>query len=119
MLVFIRFDDGNVKLKLVTDDLLGHANGNLPDPAYAVISKPSAALREGKIQRHADTSPDDPAFKRQGGILEVRFVYEGGLVQRSRRCHDISRNLSVTLHTAHISRFFISWCGFTKLSISM
>lgn len=41
-------------------------NGKLSDPADADPSRSSAALWEGRLQLHPDTSPDDPAFKRYG-----------------------------------------------------
>jgi Ca2+-transporting ATPase len=42
------------------------ANGKLSDPADADPSRSSAALWEGRLQLHPDTSHDDPAFKRYG-----------------------------------------------------
>lgn len=41
--------------------------GSLSDPAYTDPSRSSAALWEGKLQLHPDTSHDDPAYRRFGG----------------------------------------------------
>lgn len=41
--------------------------GSLSDPAHSDPSRSSAALWEGKLQLHPDTSPDDPAYQRFGG----------------------------------------------------
>ncbi|KAF9457841.1 hypothetical protein BDZ94DRAFT_1325934 [Collybia nuda] len=44
--------------------------GSLSDPAHSDPSKSSAALWEGKLQLHPDTSPEDPAYQRYGGNLK-------------------------------------------------
>lgn len=41
--------------------------GTLSDPTSNDPSKSSAALWEGKLQLHPDTSRDDPAYTRFGG----------------------------------------------------
>jgi Ca2+-transporting ATPase len=41
--------------------------GSLSDPAHADPSKSSAALWEGKLQIHPDTSPDDPVYRQFAG----------------------------------------------------
>ncbi|KAG7089723.1 hypothetical protein E1B28_011378 [Marasmius oreades] len=46
-------------------------NGDLSDPASQDPSKSSAALWEGKLQLHPDTSPDDPAYKKYGGDQNI------------------------------------------------
>ncbi|KAE9401479.1 calcium-translocating P-type ATPase [Gymnopus androsaceus JB14] len=48
-----------------------HGGGNLSDPTSNDPSKSSAALWEGKLQLHPDTSPDDPAYKRFGGDQNI------------------------------------------------
>lgn len=40
--------------------------GSLSDPCGADPSRSSAALMDGKIQVHPDTSPDDEIFKKWG-----------------------------------------------------
>ncbi|TFK40151.1 Ca-transporting ATPase [Crucibulum laeve] len=45
--------------------------GSLSDPAHADPSKSSAALWEGKLQMHPETSPDDPAFQRFAGNQNI------------------------------------------------
>ncbi|KAF8511511.1 calcium-translocating P-type ATPase [Gautieria morchelliformis] len=40
--------------------------GSLSDPSNADPSRSSAALWEGKLQIHPDTSPDDPVYKKWG-----------------------------------------------------
>ncbi|KAJ7592992.1 Ca-transporting ATPase [Mycena floridula] len=42
-------------------------NGSLSDPTHSDPSKSSAALWEGKLQLHPDTSPDDPVYQRFAG----------------------------------------------------
>ncbi|KAJ7592813.1 Ca-transporting ATPase [Mycena floridula] len=42
-------------------------NGSLSDPTHSGPSKSSAALWEGKLQFHPDTSPDDPVYQRFAG----------------------------------------------------
>lgn len=44
--------------------------GSLSDPTHSDPSKSSAALWEGKLQLHPDTSPEDPAYQRYGGNLK-------------------------------------------------
>ncbi|KAL0064796.1 plasma membrane calcium [Marasmius tenuissimus] len=46
-------------------------DGDLSDPASQDPSKSSAALWEGKLQLHPDTSPDDPAYKKYGGDQNI------------------------------------------------
>ncbi len=41
--------------------------GSLSDPAHSDPSRSSAALWEGKLQIHPDTSKDDPVYKQFGG----------------------------------------------------
>lgn len=41
--------------------------GSLSDPAHADPSKSSAALWEGKLQIHPDTSPNDPVYRQFAG----------------------------------------------------
>jgi Ca2+-transporting ATPase len=41
--------------------------GSLSDPAHNDPSRSSAALWEGKLQIHPDTSADDPVYKQFGG----------------------------------------------------
>ncbi|KDR79013.1 hypothetical protein GALMADRAFT_64503 [Galerina marginata CBS 339.88] len=41
--------------------------GSLSDPAHADPSRSSAALWEGKLQIHPDTSPDDPVYRQFAG----------------------------------------------------
>jgi Ca2+-transporting ATPase len=41
--------------------------GSLSDPAHADPSKSSAALWEGKLQIHPETSPDDPVYRQFAG----------------------------------------------------
>jgi P-type Ca2+ transporter type 2C len=41
--------------------------GDLHNPANVDPSRSSAALWEGKIQFHPETSKDDPAYQRWGG----------------------------------------------------
>ena len=43
------------------------APGSLSDPAHADPSRSSAALWEGKLQIHPDTSPDDPVYQQFAG----------------------------------------------------
>ncbi|KAF5392317.1 hypothetical protein D9757_001407 [Collybiopsis confluens] len=45
--------------------------GTLSDPASNDPSKSSAALWEGKLQLHPDTSPEDPAYKRYSGDQNI------------------------------------------------
>ncbi|KIK62401.1 hypothetical protein GYMLUDRAFT_164480 [Collybiopsis luxurians FD-317 M1] len=45
--------------------------GTLSDPTSNDPSKSSAALWEGKLQLHPDTTPDDPAYKRFGGDQNI------------------------------------------------
>ncbi|KAF8899916.1 Ca-transporting ATPase [Gymnopilus junonius] len=45
--------------------------GSLSDPAHADPSKSSAALWEGKLQIHPDTSPDDPVYRQFAGKENV------------------------------------------------
>ncbi|KAL0574047.1 plasma membrane calcium [Marasmius crinis-equi] len=48
-----------------------NAGKDLSDPASEDPSKSSAALWEGKLQLHPDTSPDDPAYKKFAGDQNI------------------------------------------------
>lgn len=41
--------------------------GSLSDPAHADPSRSSAALWEGKLQIHPETSKDDPVYRQFAG----------------------------------------------------
>lgn len=47
------------------------SGGTLSDPTSNDPSKSSAALWEGKLQLHPDTSSEDPAYKRFGGDQNI------------------------------------------------
>ena len=49
----------------------GGQEGSLSDPAHADPSRSSAALWEGRLQLHPDTSKADPAYIRFGGDHNV------------------------------------------------
>ena len=48
-----------------------YVQSSLSDPTESDPSRSSAALWEGKLQLHPDTSPDDPVYRRFAGDQNI------------------------------------------------
>ncbi|KAH8109562.1 calcium-translocating P-type ATPase [Phellopilus nigrolimitatus] len=55
-------------------------DGSLSDPASSDPSRSSAALWEGKLQLHPETTKDDPAYKKWGGNASLAPPADGDAV---------------------------------------